>query len=65
MKQLITKILLKILWKISDDPTHTSDYFYRLYRDVPKEFESEYVDIYYFYVYKNKNRKKILKWLSD
>jgi len=63
MKQLITKLLLKILWKISDDPTKTGDYLGKLYNNVPKELENEYVEVYYFYVYKNKNRKKILKWL--
>ena len=63
MRQWLTKFLLKVLWKLSDDPTHTFDYMHNLYNDVPKELQNEWVSVHYFYVYKDKNRKQILEWI--
>lgn len=62
MKHFLAKILLKVLWYLSDDSAKKLDKLSVIYCDVPQDIADSEVQEYRF-DYVITNRYKCLKWL--
>lgn len=63
---MIKKILLKLLWKLSDDALFCQTPLAGIYvdQDIPEEIAEEDIEEYTFYfAKKNDKKKKIKRWL--
>ena len=62
----ITRKLLKLAWKFSEDATYTLVYLHEAYNDVPDEIKNVAIGHYYFYLYDHvRKQDEIDKWLDE
>jgi uroporphyrinogen-III synthase len=62
----ITRKLLELAWKFSEDATYTTVSLHEAYSDVPDKIKNVGIDHYYFYLYDDVDgQTEIDAWLDE